>query len=191
MKDRIRQLMEELHLTQQSFAKETGINTATLSNVLAGKSKPTLDIVDKIRLKFSNLNVLWLMYGQGEMFGGADGSSFASADSPVSPASDSPTSSASWTNDDAPRLTEGGDGPAISFIVDEQRVESRPKQRQQTTAGYTQPSLFDQPQMHSVNNTRKNPVQNEVKYIDKPQRKITEIRIFYDDQTWETFVPKK
>lgn len=30
-----------------------------------------------------------------------------------------------------------------------------------------------------------------VKNFDKPQRKITEIRIFYDDQTWETFVPKK
>lgn len=29
-----------------------------------------------------------------------------------------------------------------------------------------------------------------VKFIDKPQRRITEIRIFYDDQTWETFVPK-
>lgn len=33
--------------------------------------------------------------------------------------------------------------------------------------------------------------QFQVKYIDKPQRKITEIRIFYDDQTWESFVPKK
>ena len=32
---------------------------------------------------------------------------------------------------------------------------------------------------------------NIVKNFDKPQRKITEIRIFYDDQTWETFVPKK
>ena len=30
-----------------------------------------------------------------------------------------------------------------------------------------------------------------VKYIDKPQRQITEIRIFYDDQTWETFSPKR
>ena len=33
--------------------------------------------------------------------------------------------------------------------------------------------------------------QNQIKYIDKPQRKITEIRVFYDDQTWETFSPKK
>lgn len=29
-----------------------------------------------------------------------------------------------------------------------------------------------------------------VKFVDKPQRRITEIRIFYDDQTWETFVSK-
>jgi DNA-binding XRE family transcriptional regulator len=30
-----------------------------------------------------------------------------------------------------------------------------------------------------------------VKIVDKPQRKITEIRVFFDDQTWESFVPKK
>ena len=30
-----------------------------------------------------------------------------------------------------------------------------------------------------------------VNKIDIPQRSITEIRIFYSDQTWETFVPKK
>lgn len=30
-----------------------------------------------------------------------------------------------------------------------------------------------------------------VKKFDTKQRRITEIRIFYDDQTWETFVPKK
>ena len=30
-----------------------------------------------------------------------------------------------------------------------------------------------------------------IKEVEKPQRQITEIRIFFDDQTWETFVPKK
>lgn len=30
-----------------------------------------------------------------------------------------------------------------------------------------------------------------VKNFDMKQRRITEIRIFYDDQTWETFVPKQ
>ena len=31
----------------------------------------------------------------------------------------------------------------------------------------------------------------DMKLFDRPKRQITEIRVFYDDQTWETFVPKK
>ena len=45
--------------------------------------------------------------------------------------------------------------------------------------------------VQGVNSTPKNMEQFVVKNIDKPQRKITEIRIFFDDQTWETFLPKK
>lgn len=30
-----------------------------------------------------------------------------------------------------------------------------------------------------------------INYLDKPARKIVEIRVFYDDQTFESFVPKK
>lgn len=33
--------------------------------------------------------------------------------------------------------------------------------------------------------------QFDAKIFDKKQRNITEIRIFFDDQTWETFLPKK
>ena len=42
-----------------------------------------------------------------------------------------------------------------------------------------------------VNFTPKKIVKNEVKYLDKPKRTITEIRVFYDDLTYESFVPKK
>lgn len=52
-------------------------------------------------------------------------------------------------------------------------------------------SLFEQPNMQSVNNTPINQPKTAVKIIDKPQRKISEIRVFYDDKTWETFVPQK
>jgi hypothetical protein len=35
-------------------------------------------------------------------------------------------------------------------------------------------------------------VQVEVmKNYDKQPRRVTEIRVFYDDQTWESFVPAK
>ena len=44
---------------------------------------------------------------------------------------------------------------------------------------------------NSVRNIRSEIVREEVKYVDKPQRKIMEIRVFYDDQTFDTFVPTK
>ena len=52
--------------------------------------------------------------------------------------------------------------------------------------GNQEPTMAQQPSS-SVRNVEK----TVVKYIDKPERKITEIRIFYDDQTWETFEPKR
>ena len=45
--------------------------------------------------------------------------------------------------------------------------------------------------INSVRNTHQEIVRTEVKIADKPQRKVMEIRVFYDDQTWETFVPQK
>ncbi len=71
-----------------------------------------------------------------------------------------------------------------------------------------QPSLFDENPINSPNNTisaenlkeialrtaeiqAKDIVKQEIKYIEKPHRKITEIRIFFDDNTYEIFKGEK
>ena len=58
-------------------------------------------------------------------------------------------------------------------------------------AASRQPDLFSQENATSsgvVSTPTSMPqIQEVVKYIDKPQRKITEIRVFYDDGTFETF----
>jgi transcriptional regulator with XRE-family HTH domain len=41
-----------------------------------------------------------------------------------------------------------------------------------------------------VNRTLKKSPKNDVKIFDKLPRRVTEIRVFYDDQTYESFVPK-
>ena len=51
MKDRIRQIMEDQKLNQQSFAQLIGKSTATLSNIFNDRTKPTLDIVDAITIE--------------------------------------------------------------------------------------------------------------------------------------------
>lgn len=70
------------------------------------------------------------------------------------------------------------------------------------------PSLFDEnpiiaPNQPSEQNNRKEMpleiprnepkeiVKQEIRYIEKPPRKITEIRIFFDDNTYETFRGEK
>lgn len=166
MKDRIRQLMEDQHLTQQNFAQMIGISTATLSNIFNGKTNPSLSIVDGIHKSFPQVNVYWVLYGTPPMYqnqASQGGSEEGAADMYQG---SQPSGAASAE----PMLDFGAEG---------------------ATASPTSPSLFDQPQMQGVNRTPKNIAQAAVKYVDKPQRKITEIRIFYDDQTWETFVPKK
>lgn len=160
MKDRIKQIIEDQQLTQQSFANLTGINPATLSGLFNGRTQPTLKVVEAIKKSFPALNLEWLMYGTPPMYiskpaSGADG---------VTP----------QTSPEALHPTVG----EASLDFDGASADATP-------------SLFSQPSMQGVNNTPKKVAQTEVKYIDKPQRKITEIRIFYDDQTWETFVPKK
>ena len=53
------------------------------------------------------------------------------------------------------------------------------------------PTLFDQDVVHGVGATLNNTKKIITKIIDNHQRKIVEIRVFYDDKTWETFVPQK
>ena len=55
------------------------------------------------------------------------------------------------------------------------------------------PQTAVQPQrnQNGVRITRPEMSREEIKNIDKPQRKVTEIRIYYDDQTWESFVQSK
>lgn len=74
--------------------------------------------------------------------------------------------------------------------------------------GDYQPSLFDESPVNSTKetidlenrkeialrgteNVAKGVVKQEIRYIEKPVRKITEIRIFFDDNTYETFRPEK
>jgi len=77
----------------------------------------------------------------------------------------------------------------LMFGEGDMLLDGTPSQAADTTpvqadlfAGTTPPSSEGNstpspaPQIHEV-----------VKYIDKPQRKITEIRVFYDDGTFETF----
>lgn len=154
MKDRIRQIMEAQHMSQQTFANFISMSPASLSSIFNNRTKPTLNTVEAIKNKIPNLNIEWLMFGRGSMFENE------------SNAGEQPQADTDINNDE----------PTLDF-------------------GEPGGDLFSAPTSQPVRHTGQRPATNivrqEVKYIERPQRQITEIRIYFDDLTYETFVPKK
>jgi DNA-binding XRE family transcriptional regulator len=161
MKDRIRQIMESQHMTQQVFADFIGLAPATLSSIYNERTRPTLSVVEAIKKKIPNISTDWLMFGSGDMYI----SSPAPADSLLSAEE---------------RGVNGGQIVQSPMLDFDQPQSPTPQQGPQAPYSF-----------NSVKSTRPEIERTEVKIIDKPQRRVTEIRVFYDDQTWECFVPVK
>lgn len=173
-------------MNQQSFASFLGIAPATLSSVLAERTQPTLKLVQTITKKMPKVNLFWLLEGSGEMFATssapAPGGSPAAGTTPsLFPDFDdaSGTSGTDAQDPASPSVLPGGVSPA-DFADVPQAVQPSVAGRSQTPTRARAYGAYG----HSVQGF-------DVKNIDKQPRKITEIRVFYDDQTWESFVPKK
>ena len=68
MKERIKELMESLHKSQQDFAQFIEMSPASLSSIFNGRTKPTLTIVEAIKKKIPDISVEWLLFGVGDMY---------------------------------------------------------------------------------------------------------------------------
>jgi len=68
MIDQIKRVMKANDLSATQFADEIGIQRSSVSHVLSGRNKPSLDFMLKIKLRYPELNLDWLLLGDGEMF---------------------------------------------------------------------------------------------------------------------------
>lgn len=172
MKDRIRQLMLDKAMSQKSFAAELCIAEATLSGIFNGRTRPTNQTVSAIHECFPEVNVMWLMFGEGDMYT----TQAPSADTPVAP------QEGDANGEEAPDLFSSMNAP--------QAVFDAPAMHQDRAAFGEHAMPGSHPSAHiSPAQVMQPQVQYIEKYIDKPRRKITEIRIFFDDGTYETFTP--
>ena len=68
MIDRVKKLLEMEQLSPSQFADEINLQRSSLSHVLSGRNKPSLDFVMKVKQRFSEINLEWLIFGKGHMF---------------------------------------------------------------------------------------------------------------------------
>ena len=67
MIDRVKQVMKEKKLSATQFSEEVGIQRSALSHVLSGRNKPSLDFMMKIKNKYPEIELNWLLLGKGKM----------------------------------------------------------------------------------------------------------------------------
>lgn len=65
---RLKQYIEHRGLANSQFADMAGIPRPTLSQILTGRNKKiSNEIIEKLHQAFPTLNVLWLLFGDGDM----------------------------------------------------------------------------------------------------------------------------
>lgn len=67
-KERIEKVKETLGLTARQFAAEIRVQPGTISNMMAGRNNPSLEVMKRIMERYPTLNPEWLIAGRGEMW---------------------------------------------------------------------------------------------------------------------------
>ncbi len=67
MIDRIKNIIAQEGLSSSQFADEISLQRSSLSHVLSGRNKPSLDFIIKIKTRFPKIDLEWLLFGNGSM----------------------------------------------------------------------------------------------------------------------------
>ncbi len=141
MEGRIRQIMEAKQMSQKEFAECTNISPASLSSIFNGRTRATNNHTLAIHQAFPDVNINWLLFGEGSMYG---------------------------SNESASDIHDSDAVPESPDLFGQEHV--RPQVSMPRVA----------PEVTEV-----------VTKVEKPRREVKEIRVFFDDGTYESFVPQK
>ena len=67
MVSRIKMLMEYFQMRPAQFSDAIGMQRSAVSHVLSGRNKPSLDFILRIKKRFPEVNLDWLLLGNGSM----------------------------------------------------------------------------------------------------------------------------
>lgn len=144
-------IMDREKLNAGAFAESIGVAQATISHILGPRNKyPSTEVILRLHQRYNDINLEWLLTGEGKMSNSTDAS-----------------------------IESGFDYPLFAENPENLSEETASAENRKEIAS-------EMPQ-----NAPKEIVKQEIIYKERPPRRITEIRIFFDDNTYETFKPEK
>lgn len=163
-KDKIDKVMQEFNMNSAQFATEIGIQGSTLSHILNGRNRPSLDVLKKIMNRFTSINPEWLILDKEPMFR-------QEKNSQAPTLFDSLDESAKQSDSYEPKTLQKT--PSSSVVIQKENVN--------VNNGSTN---------NTNNNTSKNDEtqlsNNSIPVVSKSPVKII---VYYDDNTFQEFHP--
>ena len=64
--NRLKKILNYHQLTASLFADKIGVQRSSISHILSGRNKPSLDFILKVTNSFTDVDIYWLLNGKGE-----------------------------------------------------------------------------------------------------------------------------
>ncbi|MDE6637796.1 MAG: hypothetical protein K2K32_06135 [Muribaculaceae bacterium] len=166
---RLKLFMDSIRVPSTQFADMCEIARPSFSQLLSGRNQKVSDVlIKKIHSAYPDLSVMWLMFGEGPMLTANN-------------------KNGSFNSTSEEKLTENPDD--IPEKLNNDTINSVQPNVKGLTKGNNQSedSLYQQLE----NNKKILELQLQIEKMQKNPRRVEQITVYYDDSTFETFVPKK
>jgi len=168
MKERLIQLLDLEQLSPSKFADIIGVQRSSISHVISGRNKPSFDFLQKTLKAFPGLNASWLMLGEGTMYEqmgrNISGNLFETTDG-------------------------GGREAVITRESLQDRDETEPDPFEALTDVDHEKEEGEQGSVHSGELEREDRPALHTVPASKGSRRIVQVMILYEDDTFRTFAP--
>lgn len=177
--DRFTKILEYSRFTASEFADEIDVQRSSISHIISGRNKPSLEFIVKIKNRFPEISWDWIILGQGEML---------------------QNDSALSTSESKINLEEENSSPDLFTLIDEDyKNEIFIQENLQKETPRESNTSFPTPKKEKISDSQRLEVQEDISEVQNivnqsitnspTENKIKRIVFFYENGKFEAFEP--
>ena len=177
--DRFTKILEYSGFTASEFADEIDVQRSSISHIISGRNKPSLEFIVKIKNRFPEISWDWIILGQGEML---------------------QNNSALSTSESKINLEEENSSPDLFTLIDEDyKNEIFIQENLQKETPRESNTSFPTPNKEKISDSQRLEVQEDISEVQNivnqsitnspTENKIKRIVFFYENGKFEAFEP--
>ena len=177
--DRFTKILEYSGFTASEFADEIDVQRSSISHIISGRNKPSLEFIVKIKNRFPEISWDWIILGQGEML--QNYSALSNSESKIN-------------------LEEENSSPDLFTLIDEDyKNEIFIQENLQKETPRESNTSFPTPNKEKISDSQRLEVQEDISEVQNivnqsitnspTENKIKRIVFFYENGKFEAFEP--